>query len=160
MSGDRDGGPNLVDRIAQLEARFQHFADRHSWICLATKNDENTAPELGQLTDGRWPPMFYPLVSTPQDPRTVPILDQVSQLTNEASDLLFAVLGGPHDLPAKLVEDIRYWENEGWQTMWGGWTCLVRYVVRSQHIYVFPNYSPGRSNRALVPEDEVRSDKS
>jgi hypothetical protein len=139
---------SLVERIHSLEVRFQQLANSHPWICLATKNHEEkkddhstpTVPEFGELTAGRWPPMFFPLVSSPNDPHLVPVLDQVQQLTNEACDLLFAALDLPNRLPTKLVTDIRDWDSDDHLLIRGGWLYLLRYVMSSQDRYVFPNY--------------------
>jgi hypothetical protein len=134
-------GASLVARINDLQAKFQRFAEIHPWVCLATKNEERSlVPALGQLTDGRWPPMFYPLVSPPKNPHLVPVLDQVWQLTTQAGELLEAVLNGPNGLPGTLIHDIRDWDSEDLLLMRGGWIRLLWYVVRSQHVYVFPNY--------------------
>jgi hypothetical protein len=141
VSDSHYDGATLVARINDLQSKFQHLADKHRWVCLATQNDERAvSPAIGGLTDGRWPPMFYPLVSSPKDPHLAPVLDLVWQLTSQAGDLLFAVINGPNRLPGKLLHDIRDWDKDDWLLIRGGWVRLLFYVRWTPHAQIFPNY--------------------
>ena len=130
---------DVLSRIKELQAEFQHVADHHHWLALVVPSAERRLPWIGQI----FAPAHYPDfgVGPPSNPANVVIADHVQSLTNAANQLLMTALKRGHSLPQDIAEQIHEESQRDHGLGWWAWVRWLRYSVPLRSVTRFANYA-------------------
>jgi hypothetical protein len=140
---------DLMSRLVQLKDDFQHFSDRHPWICLSIPRGTQPGFCLAGEAGTGWEMLAE--VAQPEDRSRRAIVDHVNELTFQAEQLLLAFLQYDSKLSAELKKEILE------QPIVGGyrWVRWLRYAVPFQHVFRYKNYPQVAATALAHLQNEV-----